>query len=756
MVILLAKNLARFNGRKPRLVTRLLPVLLAGLTILAAASLVSAATDADGDGVADDVELYNERSVHASVSSSQVLLDSRGKADRLLFDIDLSVGGLSITTTYFEKGAIPDQTDSFSFSLHRLIEFTDTDGDGIYNVSHDPAPVTTMIPTSWAFESYKDDSLVSGLHVVEFHASIGSGGETLGIKAHLGSTFGLAGSSLVTPAALKFDVSVSGVTFRPSTKLAAWLKVTRNGTATLETETEVERLFSTSGETGIRLGNPTGVRGSVSWADEVVVDGNPVTVPVHHGNISQATGGSLTTVHEIYVTLAEGLKVDWDPRVGMDGLLVPDVPPAPLASIPWETIGLVAAGAVAGIVVGAVVARYTTRRRVEVLKSNKQGDPNSNRWKAPELNSNSDGAIEGEKVYPKVTRGAHGNEAGTLKENSKGISITPDGQPLRPLKPNTQPESPKADLHIVEKIEFAVEKVERARSTAHGSGGPGGGSFTPGSPEPEAAVDMYIKIPPIKGEARRPAPDEGSGGGGSGGSKVQDHNSSRSNKSSSIAAPDEGSGGGGSGGSKVQDHNSSRSNKTASSVEPDTGNGGGSPYEKERGITINTSHVEYETEAVARAPGDTDYHRPPRLAPDAAGTVHQELHRPPTNHAYDTTSTKQEEPKKRVSKIESFTIKQGVMDGAAAKLLKGDTLSPAEASELGPLAQKLRYGNPLSEDEIDVVGKILSHNSKAPVDARQVLSRRNSKTMLREGLDEVVKVIEKATSGLKDTLKTQV
>ncbi|MCI0497890.1 MAG: hypothetical protein L0Z54_06340, partial [Thermoplasmata archaeon] len=34
------------------------------------------------------------------------------------------------------------------------------------------------------------------------------------------------------------------------------------------------------------------------------------------------------------------------------------------------------------------------RRRVEVLKSNKQGDPDANRWKAPELNSNSDKVSE--------------------------------------------------------------------------------------------------------------------------------------------------------------------------------------------------------------------------------------------------------------------------------------------------------------------------------------------------------------------------
>jgi YD repeat-containing protein len=57
--------------------------------------------------------------------------------------------------------------------------------------------------------------------------------------------------------------------------------------------------------------------------------------------------------------------------------------------------------------------------------------------------------------------------------------------------------------------------------------------------------------------------------------KAQDHNSSRSNKTASIALPGGGAGGG-SGGSKAQDHNSSRSNKTASTFDFGGGGGGGS------------------------------------------------------------------------------------------------------------------------------------------------------------------------------------
>jgi YD repeat-containing protein len=58
-------------------------------------------------------------------------------------------------------------------------------------------------------------------------------------------------------------------------------------------------------------------------------------------------------------------------------------------------------------------------------------------------------------------------------------------------------------------------------------------------------------------------------GGSASGTRAQDHNSSRSNKTASIASP---GGGGNGGGSKAQDHNSTRSNKTASIVV-----GGGDP-----------------------------------------------------------------------------------------------------------------------------------------------------------------------------------
>jgi hypothetical protein len=76
--------------------------------------------------------------------------------------------------------------------------------------------------------------------------------------------------------------------------------------------------------------------------------------------------------------------------------------------------------------------------------------------------------------------------------------------------------------------------------------------------------------------------------------KSQDHNSSRSNKSSSIAAPDNNPGSENPGSGKAQDHNSSRSNKTSSKV--DQGNGSDNDTEKN-----NTTDKKTDTSEAARA-----------------------------------------------------------------------------------------------------------------------------------------------------------
>lgn len=190
------------------------------------------------------------------------------------------------------------------------------------------------------------------------------------------------------------------------------------------------------------------------------------------------------------------------------------------------------------------------------------------------------------------------------------------------------------------------------------------------------------------------APDPGSGGGGSGGSKAQDHNSSRSNKSSSVA-PDPGSGGGGSGGSKAQDHNSTRSNKTASVIDNELDNGDGSFRKGDVKVTASQNTQSLRTISVqADLDGDGVYET------DVTSKISDEL----------------------------------LLDK------EGNLTEPQQKTGISTSRSNIRNRSSLQP----VTQTVFTGYGTTTINGKEV------------EVKTVYKVVEKATSGLKDTLKTQV
>ena len=190
------------------------------------------------------------------------------------------------------------------------------------------------------------------------------------------------------------------------------------------------------------------------------------------------------------------------------------------------------------------------------------------------------------------------------------------------------------------------------------------------------------------------APDPGSGGGGGGGNKAQDHNSSRSNKSSSVA-PDPGSGGGGSGGSKAQDHNSTRSNKTASVIDNDLDNGDGSFRKGDVKVTASQNTQSLRTISVqADLDGDGIYET------DVTSKISDEL----------------------------------ILDK------EGNLTEPQQKTGISTSRSNIRNRSSLQP----VTQTVFTGYGTTTINGNEV------------EVKTVYKVVEKATSGLKDTLKTQV
>ncbi|MBI5372827.1 MAG: carboxypeptidase regulatory-like domain-containing protein [Sphingobacteriales bacterium] len=192
-----------------------------------------------------------------------------------------------------------------------------------------------------------------------------------------------------------------------------------------------------------------------------------------------------------------------------------------------------------------------------------------------------------------------------------------------------------------------------------------------------------------------------------GGSRVQDHNSSRSNKSSSGIAPDPD----GSGGNKVQDHNSSRSNKSASTM---AGNEGQDGQAERKGIVKITASQNSQSlrsgDVKVTASQNTQSLRSISVQADLDG-----------DGVFETDVTGKVNDELRID------ANGGISEPQQKTGIHTSRSNIKNRSGVQPITQTVYSG----------YGTAIINGKEVPV-----------KT--------VYKVVEKATSGLKDTLKTQV
>ncbi len=183
-----------------------------------------------------------------------------------------------------------------------------------------------------------------------------------------------------------------------------------------------------------------------------------------------------------------------------------------------------------------------------------------------------------------------------------------------------------------------------------------------------------------------------------GNTKARDYNSSRSNKTGSVIDP--GAGGGGSGGgNKVQDHNSSRSNKSSSVAAPE-GDGDDS----------NEKRVASKGEVKLTASQNSQSLRTISVVADLDG-----------DGVYETDVTSKVSDELLIDK-------------------EGNVTEPQQKAGVSTSRSNIRTKSSLQA----VTTTIYTGYGTAIINGKEV------------PVKTVYKVVEKATSGLKDTLKTQV
>jgi hypothetical protein len=229
-----------------------------------------------------------------------------------------------------------------------------------------------------------------------------------------------------------------------------------------------------------------------------------------------------------------------------------------------------------------------------------------------------------------------------------------------------------------------------------------------------------------------PNPD----GGGSN-TKAQDHNSTRSNKTASSVAPNPDGGGSN---TKAQDHNSTRSNKTASSVAPNPDGGGSNTKAQDHNSTRSNKTVS------SVAPN-----------PDGGGS---------NTKAQDHNSTRSNKTASSVAPNPSGGTTGKLYGSLKTILVMADMDGDGEYET--DVTSNVNDEIQLSDDGSGNIAeqKAGISTSRSNLRSRNSVQSQGDKIYMGYGTAEinkknvpvkmVYKVVEKATSGLKDTLKTQV
>ncbi|MEO5563393.1 MAG: hypothetical protein ABIR18_08160, partial [Chitinophagaceae bacterium] len=379
-----------------------------------------------------------------------------------------------------------------------------------------------------------------------------------------------------------------------------------------------------------------------------------------------------------------------------------------------------------------------SRRRVEVLKSNKQGDPAANNIKSITVSGNgaSSSAMatfeDGRKqdvTNQMIVNTAHN---GVRQYNITVADLDNDG--IADAVVNNDTEEEMSGERGRKMIPVTVPDITGAANRpgtpiggiiVKGGKNPGGSFFTtqtnedgefefsnlePGnyivSLEQEVLIDNETTV--IVGN------------------RAQDHNSSRSNKSSSMIAndPDNGNGGNKLRSTQAQDHNSSRSNKTASTIanDPDNDNGG-NKLKSTQAQDHNSSRSNKTASISAGDDGNGDATKPKSNAMPVKWAAPEVLRSISVEADLDGDGQYETDVTSKIS--DEVKLNEN-----------GDITAPQQKAGISTSRSNIR-----------------TRSSLQPVSDKLYIGYGNAEI---NGKTVPVKIIYKATGGLKDTLKTQV
>ncbi|MFW9994681.1 MAG: hypothetical protein ACFFD4_21745 [Candidatus Odinarchaeota archaeon] len=284
--------------------------------------------DGDNDGVNDDYEEENERNVDIDEGDYSASIKSELKYgennDKFEIQLQLEDDGIKAELQYKTEVDSLEAELQFEVGVSRLIEYNDTDGDGIYNASSDQ--VVQEVPLN-DFQSIVFSNTTSGntpVHVLTVRTTDG----VFTFRMYIAGEFASINGSLLSPAEVKIDIEIHGFNYlNASSDLALQVKLKSSSEYEVDEETGDEEDNLAANETSLVTGTSAGnFTGFFSWTETASVDGvakavktSPLGVDEDDENDHQ--DGAYVIKNKFYLNYPRGQDIIHDPKIGVTGIL---------------------------------------------------------------------------------------------------------------------------------------------------------------------------------------------------------------------------------------------------------------------------------------------------------------------------------------------------------------------------------------------------------------------------------------------------
>jgi hypothetical protein len=302
----------------------ILAFFLLSMFILSLRTNTTVAEDNDDDDIDDSIEDLNIRKVEIKWESSKFEIESTKRTgnvkNEIEFEIEYNSDGLSIQNEYNTDNGTAEFELEFKVNFKKLIEYNDTDSDGVYNKSNDDTVqeiklgddpgYTFQTPPNYTTE---DLSIDTKLHYFIINTTNG----VFTAYIYVVEEFALVNNSVITPFEVKVDIEINNFNFlSPISKLAIYTKLESEAEYETDEYTEDENKGYAVNESSFAAAANSTV-GFFSWAETAEVDSITTQVLISNKEVDDDDPNE----EKIYLNYERGAHIYHDPKIGMSGLV---------------------------------------------------------------------------------------------------------------------------------------------------------------------------------------------------------------------------------------------------------------------------------------------------------------------------------------------------------------------------------------------------------------------------------------------------